>query len=98
MPSVSLYTSAGLMTNMSSGFMRVREKGVTHPTWHAMHFYFYTKSADKLHYMPADKKEPGHFCCKAKTHPCLGALVTCPASPQQTALGETTGGRFAQLG
>ena len=45
-------------------------------TRHAMRFYLCSKSADKLHHMPADKKEPGHFSCKAETHPCLGTLVT----------------------
>lgn len=67
---VAFFTSAGLMTSTSSGFTRVREEKLcVSLTWHANYFYLHRESADERHYMPADKKEPDHPCCKAGAHP-----------------------------
>lgn len=67
-----------------------RERRHVAPTWRATQFYLYSQRADKLHYTPADKKQPGHFCCKAETHPCLGTWVTdSPHSPSITSANST---------
>lgn len=82
------------------GFRGSEGKVSCTPTRHAMPSYLYSRSADKLHHMPADTKEPGHFCCKAETHPGLGTSVTdsqhlpCITSANSS----RTSTRFAQLG